>query len=74
MQMTDPITRYCANSHITAAEFARKIGRSPQLLADFKSGRCGLSDQTKLAVVAATGGRVTLEDLANWSIWGGAAA
>ena len=67
MQMVDPISRYCSDNRITATEFARKISRSPQLLADFKAGRCGLSDQTKLDVVAATGGRITLEDLTIWS-------
>lgn len=48
------------------AKFARRLGVSPQLLSDVFAGRCHLGRENSLAVVQATGGEVTLADLATW--------
>lgn len=43
----------------TAAAFARRIGVSKSVISEFLAGRRGLRDSTKLAIEAATKGKVS---------------
>lgn len=58
-----PIDAYCEVEKIPRAELARRAGVSPQFLADVVIGRRHLGRESAVALVQATEGALTLNDL-----------
>jgi hypothetical protein len=58
-----PIERYCRAERITRAELARRATLSPGFLCDVVQGRRELGARAARVLVAASEGRLTLEDL-----------
>lgn len=61
-----PIRRYVEKVGITQAEFAGRADLSPQFITDVIRGRSQLGRNSALALVAASGGALTLEELFQW--------
>ena len=61
-----PILRYVKKRGITQAEFAKRVGASPQLISDVIHSRGFLGREKSLQVVQTTGGEIGLEELAAW--------
>jgi hypothetical protein len=61
--MNHPINRYCKKRKITRAELARRSKLSPQFLADVVVGRRFLGRKSALAIVEATNGDLSLDEL-----------
>lgn len=58
------LDEYLASHPITAAAFADRIGKSPASVTRIRKRQQKLSLELAQRIVAATGGKVTLEDLA----------
>lgn len=58
------LDEYLASHPVTASAFAERIGRSAASITRIRQGKQALSLELAARIVAATGGKVTLEDLA----------
>jgi len=58
------LDEYLRGSPVTAAAFADRIGKSSASVTRIRRGEQKLSLELAQRIVAATGGKVTLEDLA----------
>ena len=61
-----PILLYLEGRRITQAQFSSRVGISKQQINNVVRGRSRLSMPSALRVVTATGGEISLADLANW--------
>lgn len=58
------LDEYLRDHPVTAVAFAERIGKSPASVTRIRKGEQRLSLDLAAKIVAATGGKVTLEDLA----------
>jgi len=61
-----PLQTYLAARRISQAKFSSRVGISKQQINNVLRGRSRLSMPAALRVVTATGGEISLADLANW--------
>jgi len=61
-----PILAYIEGRRITQAQFSSRVGISKQQINNVVRGRSRLSMPSALRVVTATGGEISLADLATW--------
>ena len=61
-----PILLYLEGRRITQAQFSSRVGISKQQINNVVRGRSRLSMPSALRVVTATGGEISLADLATW--------
>lgn len=61
-----PLQAYLAGRGISQAAFSTRVGISKQQINNVLRGRSRLSMPAALRVVTATGGEISLADLANW--------
>ncbi len=61
-----PLLQYLEARRITQAQFGARVGISKQHINNVVRGRARLSLPSALRVVTASGGEVSLADLANW--------
>jgi len=61
-----PLQAYLEGRRITQAAFSTRVGISKQQINNVLRGRSRLSMPAALRVVTATGGEISLADLATW--------
>lgn len=60
---TNKLKLYLCCKNLSAAEFARSIGYTPQIITKYMSGRKKLTKKAARVIEAATKGAVTMEEL-----------